>query len=624
MTQRDHPPVRHRIRYALDNALATGMSAVVAWLGLMTISLIVLSGVAIAVFDVDIDGSKPGFFEGMWLSLQRTLDAGTGGGDVGWPFRLISLCVTLGGIFVVTALIGLTANAIDRRIEAVRRGRSLVIERGHTLILGWSSKLPTVISELSEANANQKRSSVVILAPRDQVEMEEQVRAWVPKGSAMRVVCRTGDAHDPEDLARVNPAHAKSVILLLTPEHGDAETVKALLSVLRTDPGLQRTAVVAELASEKLARALRAATDDRVLTVVSTDVIARITAQVCRQPGLSTVYQEVLDFAGDEIYFGGDPRLDGLTFAQAVVAYETSSVIGVRRASGDVVLVPEMSSRLAPGDQLVCLSADDDTVTFTGVPAECAADPVPGDRLPAWEAKVERVLVVGWNEMAPALAHELDHYAAPGSVMHVFADPSMCDVETALPRLVLEHYALETTLADTNDPDHYAKLFGGSDTWDHVVVLCYHGASATEADARALLSLLQLRHEFEALPVAPTVVAEMRDPRDVELAPGSGIDDFIVSERLTSYVLAQLSENPALAPVFEELFGSSGCELAVYRASRLGIDGPCRFLDVVRAARGRGDAAIGYRVAGGSVVINPAKSAVVPLGPDDDVIVVTR
>lgn len=620
---RDRPTLRQRIRYALDNALATGMSAVVAWLALMTIGLIVLAGVAIAAFDVDIDGSHPGFFEGMWLSLQRTLDAGTGGGDIGWPFRLISLLVTLGGIFVVTALIGLTANAIDHRIEAVRKGRSLVIERGHTLILGWSSKLPTVISELAEANANQRNASVVVLAPGDQVEMEELVRRWIPKGSRMRVVCRTGQPHDPADLARVNPAYAKSVILLLTPEHGDAETVKALLSVLRTDPGLTRSSVVAELASAKLARAVRDATDGRVLTVVSTDVIARITAQVCRQPGLSTVYQEVLDFAGDEIYFGESPALEGLTFAQVLVAYETSSVIGVCRGASDVALVPEMSYVMGAGDRVVCISADDDTVHFTGVPGDCSADPVPAHRVPAWQPKVERVLVIGWNEMTPSLAHELDHYAAPGSVLHVYADPTMCDIETEMRHLTLTNYTLETTLGDTNDPDEYGKLFA-QEPWDHVVVLCYHGSSGADADARALLALLQLRHEFDALAAAPTVVAEMRDPRDVELAPGSGVDDFIVSERLTSYVLAQLSESPALAPVFEELFGSEGCELAVYPASRLGLSGECRYLDVVRAARGRGDVAIGYRRAGDAVVINPPKSSLVALGAADDVVVVTR
>jgi hypothetical protein len=560
----------------------------------------------------------------MWLSLQRTLDAGTGGGDVGWPFRLISLGVTLGGIFVVTALIGLTANAIDRRIESLRKGRSIVIERGHTLILGWSSKLPTILTELIEANSNQARSSVVILSPRDRVEMEDDVRRWVPRGTKMKVVCRTGEPYDWHDLAVVNPAHAKSVIMLGSAEYGDAETVKALLCVMRADPELDDAPIVAELSSSRIARAVAQVTEDRVLTVVSNEVIARITAQVCRQPGLSTVYQEVLDFAGDEIYFGSDPRLAGLTFGDALVAFDTSTVLGVRQADGTVRLVPDMAYVLAPGDEVVCITRDDDTIVFTGVPPQCSGDPLPGSvKKPKPPAAVERILVVGWNAMAPALARELDHYARKGSVLHVAADPSLCRVAEEVVELGLKRYRLETTYGDTNDPDLVAGLFEGR-PWDHVVVLCYHGLEPADADARALLSLLQLRHHFKTLPATPTVVAEMLDPRDVDLAPGTSVDDFVVSERLTSYVLAQLSENAALAPVFEELFGSEGCELSIYPADRLLPPGRVPYLDLVRAARAVGDIAIGYRRAGEQVVINPAKAAYVDLRAGDEVVVAVR
>lgn len=43
--------------------------------------------------------------------------------------------------------------------------------------------------------------------------------------------------------------------------------------------------------------------------VLSSDLIARITVQTCRQTGLSVVYKELLDFDGDEIYFQNEPRL---------------------------------------------------------------------------------------------------------------------------------------------------------------------------------------------------------------------------------------------------------------------------------------------------------------------------
>ncbi len=41
--------------------------------------------------------------------------------------------------------------------------------------------------------------------------------------------------------------------------------------------------------------------------VLSSDLIARITAQTCRQSGLSVAYLELLDYGGDEIYFKEEP-----------------------------------------------------------------------------------------------------------------------------------------------------------------------------------------------------------------------------------------------------------------------------------------------------------------------------
>src|SRR5688500_13818158 len=207
-------PLWARGRYAIDNALARGVSTVAAWLGLLSLAIIVLAGIALQVFGIEVDGERPNFVEGLWLALQRTLDAGTGGGDAGWPFRTVSLLVTLGGLFVVTAFIGLMANGIDQQIERLRRGRSLVVEQSHTLILGWSTKLPTILAELATANENQASSALVILADMDKQEMDDAVRRWVPKGSRTRVVCRTGRPYHAADLAVVRPELARAVIVL--------------------------------------------------------------------------------------------------------------------------------------------------------------------------------------------------------------------------------------------------------------------------------------------------------------------------------------------------------------------------------------------------------------------------
>ena len=43
-------------------------------------------------------------------------------------------------------------------------------------------------------------------------------------------------------------------------------------------------------------------------------MLAKISVQTCRQPGLSTVYTDLLDFNGVEIYFKNEPCLINKTF----------------------------------------------------------------------------------------------------------------------------------------------------------------------------------------------------------------------------------------------------------------------------------------------------------------------
>jgi len=111
------------------------------------------------------------------------------------------------------------------------------------------------------------------------------------------------------------------------------------------------------------------------------------------------------------------------------------------------------------------------------------------------------------------------------------------------------------------------------------------------------------------------------------------VDDVIVSEKLVALMIAQISENRDLAPVFEDLLGAEGSEIylkpaAEYVKAGLATD----FATVVEASRRRNEVAIGYRHAadagdvakGFGVVINPPKSAEVALVEADRVIVLAE
>jgi ion channel POLLUX/CASTOR len=616
-----------RLRYRFDSSMSRGPAVIILWLAAATVGFVFLVAVALTVFGVGInEDSDPTLLERFWQSFLRILDPGTFSGDSGWPLRIAMLIVTLLGVLIGGSLIGLIVAAVDNRVEQLRRGRSAVVESGHALILGWSPRVFTLVAELVIANENQPKSCIVLLAPREKPDMEEELRTRVGGTGRTRIVCRTGDPSSPQDLGMVNVREARSIIALGTGEEdgpGDAEAVKAVLAVISLDRDAS-TRIVAELNDPQTARALRAAGHGRIITVRAAEVISRITAQACRESGLSTVWRDLLDFEGDEIYFFTAPELEGHTFGDALLAYDGSSVIGIVHGDGSIAVNPPVETTFGAGDMVIAISADDDTLGFDGWVDDATIEVEPVGPPPE---RPDRFLVVGWSQIGPVVVRELDQFAPPGSVVDVLVDPDLVD-ERAMTTPKLEHMRLRfhTTLGNLDE----LGIRVSEHVYDKVVVLSYRqGISPPEADARSLLTLLLLQRSLrpgrEGQP--PPIVTELLDSRDVELARATGADDFVVSDELSSLMLAQLSERPELEVVFDDLLDTEGSAIALRPANLYTRTGEGPFRRVVAGARARGEVAIGYRRAAGDGgvpenVLNPAKSSAVRLGPDDSVVVI--
>ena len=188
------PTFKQRFQYWFDNYMSRGTIALIGGLAVLSLVIIFIAAAIIRVGAIAMDGeSAPSFGEAAWMSLMRTLDAGTMGGDTGPGFRIVMLLVTIGGIFIVSTLIGILSNGLEERIEELRKGRSLVLESGHTLILGWTPQIFTIISELVAANESRKSGAViVILADQDKVEMEDAINERIDDPKNTRIICRSG------------------------------------------------------------------------------------------------------------------------------------------------------------------------------------------------------------------------------------------------------------------------------------------------------------------------------------------------------------------------------------------------------------------------------------------------
>lgn len=610
-------PLRARLRYCFDNALSRGPLVVIAYLALLTLTVVVVAGGGAALLGLTFGGSGEGFGESAYQALLRMLDPGTFSDDAGWGLRSLGLLVTLVGIVLGGALIGLIANDVDQRVDALRRGRGRVLECDHTLVLGWSSHVPQLVSELVLANASRRRASVVVLADADKLEMEETLRAAIADTQSTRVVVRSGNPALPSDLERVCARAARSIVVVRGVD-GDAGVIKAVLAIRALDPLHSACHVVAELDNEDDARTLRVVSMGRVVTVSSESVVAEVTAQACHQSGLAAVFQELLTFAGQEFYFVSAHEVAGWTYAAAQLGYETASVVGRITAHGRVDLAPPPDTLLAGDDRLVVVAEDDGDISFTG------GRPLEPVQLGPHTEDVRRpvrVLIVGWSHFGERVLSEIDEFLLPSSQIHVLVDRDLV-VTTDVSSADLQNATL-TVSGGGGGPEDLLSL--RTDQFDQVVLLAYRDAlSPSDADARTLLSLLALRMVWP-VSVEPhvRVVAELTDPRNVSIAEPAGIDDLIISDALASMMVAQLSERPELREVFGELFDPSGAAVVMIPVEPLLASPPGTYADLVASVGRSGASAFGYRYGtGGKVVLNPPKSAGVELRSGDHVVAV--
>ena len=627
------PTFRQKFQYWFDNYMARGSGAMLS--GLFVLSALIIFAAAALVKITNTAPEGVGFFEVAWMSLLRTLDSGTMGGDTGNPFFLfMMLVVTFGGVFVVSALIGIINNSIEDKMDELRKGRSQVLENDHTVILGWTPQVFTIISEIVLANESRKSGAViVVLADQDKVEMEDAINERIPDTKNTKVICRSGSPIDLTDLEIASPHTARSIIVLAEGADPDTHVIKSVLALTnnpnrRAEP-YHIVTQIRDLKNMDVVRMISA--KDTVQPILTNDLIARVVAQTSRQSGLSLVYTELMNFGGDEIYFKQEPGLSGKTYGEALHAFEDCSLMGIRKADGTVAMNPSMDAKIESGDQVFVIAEDDDKIYLSGLSRIPLDEGLIQTNGKAASPKPEKALILGWNRSSATIIRELDNYVAKGSQVTVVSDIFELEKQIRADSGKLKNQKIVTQTGDIRDRELLEKLDAAE--YDHVIVLAYSHLEPQEADAITLVTLLHLRDIAERDATPFSIVSEMLDLRNRELAEAARVDDFIVSEHLISLMMAQLSENSELMGVFTDIFDPEGAEIYLKPIGEYVTTGqPVNFYTVTEAARRRGETTIGYRIMSEShnseksygIHTNPRKSEKVSFATEDKLIVITE
>lgn len=625
-----------RFRYYFDNIVAKGAPAHIAVLFILFLATSILSGIIIKLTGIsEVRGKEPTWFEAIWAGYIHAIDPGTIGGDSEWHLRIGMVIPTLIGIFLISSLISILNTAFTAKIQELKKGRSLVLEEGHTVILGWSSKVVSIIKELMIAHANQNDSCIVILSEVNVDMMKDEITNKIGSTGKTRVIFRHGNPKDPNDIHITNINEAKSIILISPDEaESDAFVVKALLAIVNHPNRRQeKYNIIAEISSYENKEITQIAGKDEVTVVVSSDIIAKITVQTARQTGLSLIYSDLIDFGNVEIYIMAINNAQGHTYRELVLGFSEVYVIGVRHANGSITLNPPAESIVASDDKIIFIAEDDTPLTFDSTKVH-PVQPISRSiiRRSSKTKKVQRTLMLGWNKKSSLVLHELDNYVMPGSEVFIICD--VRDLEKEIPELQAQ-MKNQTLSFKTGDIKNRKTLLSlDLKKFDDVIISSYSDVyGIQEADAVTIIALMHLRDIASKQNLHFNIVTEMMDVKNRNLAELYRVDDFIVSDLVISNIMAQLSENKDLAGVFEDLFDSDGCEIYLKPASDyVELHTTTDLYQISAVALAKKETCIGYKLMELSndatknygLVLTPPKSQQVSFGEKDKIIVIAE
>ncbi|MFT5587114.1 MAG: hypothetical protein ACI9VR_004722, partial [Cognaticolwellia sp.] len=234
-------------------------------------------------------------------------------------------------------------------------------------------------------------------------------------------------------------------------------------------------------------------------------------------------------------------------------------------------------------------------------------------------------------------------YVLEGSEVHVVLPAAPDFVTDALEELngELENAGCELITKDPLSSEDLASIDPFS--FNTVIILPQKPAeelSPERVDSETIIVLLHLRKLLklalaDGRKVTTKIITEVLDSRNQELISRAGVNDFIISNRMVSMVFAQISNEPDIQLVYDDLFQEDGSEIYVKPAWLYFDELPvtCTFGDLMHHVRKRDtEICIGWKCGADQedgeknfgVTLIPFKDTVITLTAEDGLVVVAE
>ena len=590
MNKNKNYPFKMRLSYGIDNFMSKGSSSIfLALLALFLIGFLIMVFIRIIANAFVPDETLGTLFEIPWRVYVAVLEgsAAETDGDSNWLAKLTSILGVLVGLILFSSMVAFITSVFEAKLDELRRGRSLVLENDHTLILGFGDRILEVIKELIEANESEPDASIVILAEKDKEEMDNIIRDNITDFATTRVITRSGVVTNINNLKKVMAKNAKSVIIMNSSANwrdeqdknlADALVLKSIMSMMAVCDDNTHPPIVCEIHSDRDRELAEQISNGTVKALNEVSVLSRMIAQLAlSQNGLSVVYSDMVGFDGNEFYFyqpddgwGGE-----LTFGDSQNRFNSSTPMGIHNSNGEIILNPPKETLIGEDDKLIVFAEDDSTIFYFNQPVyEPKLESIPKNQV---EPKSHRVALLNWTTKTPIILEKLCSYLPENSELCAYVSTNIPEMDSLLMNLKKGYPDIDISIIelDLNDLKVLDQI--QPQDFDSILILSPGGTTIEEMDAYVISLLIRIRQilitksksnsKDEKLIKWPKLITEVMDSENIDIILNSGVEDFMVSNQFVSQIMAQVSEEPLALDVYDDLFQSEGSELYIKPAS---------------------------------------------------------
>ncbi|MBR5341203.1 MAG: hypothetical protein IK151_04670 [Erysipelotrichaceae bacterium] len=529
-----------RFKYWLDKQMSKGTSTIIQLLTVAVISVVLFVTTLIVLFKL-----RDNLFSAFWDSLATIVNAwmpSSEDGEVG--YIVLNTITAIVGLLFTSILIGVISSGIEEKLDSLRKGNSVVLERNHTVILGYNLGEHGLLNQLILATGDEKRV-IVICTDIEKPDMEADLSNNVDIPKNIEVICRNGDITNINDLRCCSIENAKLLIINALNDNRRIKAILAISALKKEHPECNAT-IVACVSDDKHLLPKTKIDKKNIIMLKTDDIMAKMIAHTSTEPGLSIAFKELLNFEGNELYFEKIDELTGFSVLDASACLEDSTLAGIRH-KGKIKLNPDSKTIIEEGDELLLFETERNAYKI-----------IHPEIKDVWKLELNKVkdekkgtvVIFGYNILLDTILSEV-----PSDVDDVIIVSKHKEEITSLKK---KYRKLHISLFEG---DYEKKLDELADEAEHFILLADREIDKEDADIDNILLLLKLMDIRERKDYGYNVTVELNMENSYNVAVKNNNIDYIVSSNVASLILAQMAENPDFEEVLSELLSKKGNEL---------------------------------------------------------------